>query len=225
MFKACASAWHPGIPVGSRQGSTQAAAETNLNGGTIISATPPNIQGGVVAGDGDIYASVVTRGRTVPGLLTSGVGALRIHGNYTEVGTEPMANSGGPYTLTEGGNVQLLGSGSGSGDILLIDIAGPEVGQFDSLSVWGSVTLAGGLDVRFVDGFTPSVGQQYAIVVNEGTGSINEHFAGLPEGAVFPAGTTKFQIGAAAPAMSRADRRRSGYTQPEASLDVPVGPG
>ena len=87
-------------------GYTQTAGETRLSGGSISGSTL-DIQGGLLSGDGHIYASVVNRGDIVPGLPTEPIGAIQVHGNYVQPAT---ADAGEPYAVDEGGSVELMGA-------------------------------------------------------------------------------------------------------------------
>ena len=58
----------------------------------------------------------------------------------------------------------------------------------------GTVTLVGVLTLHLVDGFVPSIGDQFIIVNNDGTDMIVGAFDGLPEGAIFGVGPSKSQI-------------------------------
>ncbi len=76
------------------------------------------------------------------------------------------------------------------------------VSNFDQLVVIGNVTLAGQLSVSLVGGYTLVLNDQFTIVDNDGTDSINDAFSNvpggapgsLPEGATFFIDTTEFQI-------------------------------
>jgi len=57
----------------------------------------------------------------------------------------------GNYTQESGGN-------------LLIELGGLADGQFDFLDVNGTAYLGGGLDIAFLDGFRPEVGESFCII-------------------------------------------------------------
>ena len=172
---------------------TKTAGETRLDGGSISSSSALDIQGGILSGGGDVNASVVIRGQTKPGLPLSPLGGLVIHGSYMQTGLTPVADAGGPYTVLEGGTVQLSGAGGVSAQTgLYMDIG---VGQHDQVAVTGTVQLEGALNVALTGGVVPSVGDQFVVIDNRGPGQVQGAFAGLEEGDVFAVGDVKFQIG------------------------------
>jgi Ca2+-binding RTX toxin-like protein len=175
-------------------GYTQSAGETRLNGGSTVSSTPLDIEGGLLTGSGPIYGSVMNRGRTVPGLPAGAIGTIQVTGDYVQ---PAGAEAGGPYEVIEGESVQLAGCVSGSRGALDIEIGGLDAGLFDQLQVTGSVKLGGTLNVTLASGFVPNVGDAFTIVDNldnAGTDPVEGVFAGLDEGAVFSVGESKFQI-------------------------------
>ena len=177
--------------LGFNGGYTQTNGETRLNGGSISSSSPLDIQDGLLTGSGPIYGSVINRGRIVPGLSSDGIGMIQISGDYIQ---PAVAEAGGPYEVIEGENVQLAGTVSESRGALDIEIGGLEAAQFDQLQVSDSVKLGGTLNVSLVNGFLPNVDDTVIIVENDGTYSVVGVFAGLDEGAVFAVGGAKFRI-------------------------------
>ena len=71
----------------------------------------------------------------------------------------------------------------GIGGALEIEIDGPNAGQYDVLKVFGSVTLAGDLDL--FGAYKAEYLDSYVILENDGTDAITGIFAGLPEGHVW----------------------------------------
>lgn len=112
-------------------GFTQTAGVTRVDGGTIRSTTPLNILGGSVEGTGTILASILNEGGTVSPGFSPG--ALTINGNYVQ----------GPDAT------------------LLLEIAGLLPGQFDVFNVTGTATLDGYLQISFLDGFRPELGDTF----------------------------------------------------------------
>ena len=164
----------------------QTAGETILNGGNISGSL--DIQGGMLTGAGIISGSVINRGQTVPGLPTETIGTIEVHGDYVQ---PAIAEAGGPYTVHEGGSVQLAGSASDSSGVLTVEIG---LGEFDQLDVVGGVTLGGTLDLSLIGGFEPTVDDEFILVNNDGTDAVVGNFAGLPEGAPLAIGSSHFQI-------------------------------
>ena len=78
---------------------------------------------------------------------------------------------------------------------LLIDLGGTTPGtQYDQVDVSGNVTLAGGLNVTFINGFVSTAGETFTIIKNDGPNAVNGTFAGLAEGAFLTVGGRQFQI-------------------------------
>jgi len=78
---------------------------------------------------------------------------------------------------------------------LTIEIGGlTAVTQHDQLSVFGTATLDGALNVSLITPFVPAFLDQFTIIDNDGTDVIVGTFNDLPEGAVFTVGTSQFQI-------------------------------
>jgi hypothetical protein len=65
--------------------------------------------------------------------------------------------------------------------------------SFDRVAVTGTVNL-GGSTLTVNSLFAPSVGDSFNIISNDGVNPVVGTFAGLPEGAVFPAGGFFFSI-------------------------------
>jgi hypothetical protein len=77
----------------------------------------------------------------------SSAGTLTINGNYTQ----------------------------GADASLLIELDGLAIGQFDLLDVNGSVSLDGKIEIAFLDGFRPQVGDTFAVLdYNSHTGAFGE---------------------------------------------------
>ena len=98
--------------------------------------------------------AIVNNGILVPG---DSAGTITINGNYVQSATGAF-------------QVQIGGSAA--------------VSQYDQLSVNGSVTLGGSLDVSLISGFIPGNGNSFTIIDNDGTDAVAGNFAGLPDGAL-----------------------------------------
>ncbi|HJQ99505.1 MAG TPA: hypothetical protein VJ826_14415, partial [Candidatus Polarisedimenticolaceae bacterium] len=115
-------------------GFTQTAGSTTLSGGTISSTTPLDIQGGTITGIGTATASLANGGHAVPGLS---IGTLALTGNYTQ-------------------------SASGSLDV---QIGGHTAGtEYDQITVTGSATFAGAVNVTLANGFVPVGGDSFTLM-------------------------------------------------------------
>ena len=120
-------------------GYTQTAGSTVLNGGALTSTTSAilNLKGGKLTGKGTITASVQNAALIDPGTTTPGEGLLKIVGNYTQT----------------------------SAGTLRVDIKGTTAGvSYDQLSVSGTATLNGTLDIMTASGFTPTTTDQFIVV-------------------------------------------------------------
>ena len=102
--------------------------------GSLAFSSPAQILGGQLIGSGTISGSIVNSG----GLLSPGhsAGSIIINGNYTEG--------------TAGG--------------LLIELGGLGIGQFDYLDVNGTASLDGTLEIAFLNGFHPAIGDTFHIM-------------------------------------------------------------
>jgi hypothetical protein len=127
-------------------------------------------------------------------------GRLRVTGSLTGATTVDGAGildgtgTVGPVTTQNGaiiepgtGGLGMLSTGNlplQLGSHLHIDIGGPTpVTQYDQLSVTGTVTLTGSLDVSLLNFYVPNIGDKFFILLNDGTDPISGTFAGLPSGA------------------------------------------
>jgi T5SS/PEP-CTERM-associated repeat protein len=111
--------------------STPGSALLELRDGALISADTVIIgESGEVQGDGRIHATVFNQG-----LLTPGMGALEIFGDYSQAG--------------EG--------------TLFVEIGGYGIGQ-DFLNIWGMAVLGGSLLVGLLDGYSIGLGDSFDIL-------------------------------------------------------------
>jgi len=106
--------------------------------GSIASANTSTSGGGLLGGTG-----------TIGGNLTNG-------GASTSGFVKPVDS---PGTLTVNGNYVQQSEGT-----LMIDIAGVTGGQFSVLNVLGTASLDGTLDPVLLNGFIPTVGQQFVFL-------------------------------------------------------------
>lgn len=92
------------------------------------------------------------------GTLVGGV-TVNAHGTLDPLG---VANIIGSLTESSGGNV-------------VLDVAGTQTGQLGQLDITGSGTFDGVLDIDFIDGFAPQMGQMFDLINLTGSGD----FSGL----------------------------------------------
>jgi uncharacterized repeat protein (TIGR03803 family) len=121
---------------GGTPGTLTIIADNNGNG-TVTVANGVNISaGGTLSGNATIMGTVSNAGAVAPGTFTT-PGALYIGGNYSQ-------QSPGALNIRINGTVAS--------------------GNFDSLQVTGSATLAGNLNVTAGGGFVPTSGDSYKIL-------------------------------------------------------------
>ncbi len=135
-----------------------------------ISASQSADLGMIVLQGGEIIASAfnISSGETFSGTGT-------IESNVTNAGTVSPGNSAGSITV-QGDYTQ-----SADG-ILDIELGGATAGtQYDQLTVTGTATMAGTLNVSLIDGFIPQVGDSFTILPY-GTRSGGFSTLNVPEG-------------------------------------------
>ena len=174
-----------------------------MGGGVTLSGTGVTINEGIIDYYGGTLtvnagASLVNAGTfnhtanstvRIDGTVTTSIYTLpagRLEGSGTIVGAL-SANSGA--TVAPGNSPGTLNTGNfdlQSGATLEIEIGGVNAGNtasdHDQVNVTGTVTLAGILDVSQFNSFTPSVGDQFTIISNDGADAVSGTFSGLPEG-------------------------------------------
>ena len=99
------------------------------------------LQGGTLQGFGTITGNLSNTGGTVMPGTTGVAGILTVTGNYSD----PM----GSFL-----DIQIGGSMAGSG--------------YSQLDVLGTASLAGTLDVKLLNGFTPNIGEPFVILTSSG---------------------------------------------------------
>lgn len=140
------------------------ANETIVNDGTLGNVTGHNSSS--VKGGGSMASLTVNGGGTVaPG---HSPGCLTVNGNLIENGN---------YTA----EIQSPGATACT--------------DYDQIVVTGTVNLSNSiLDTELLGGFTPSVGQTYEIINNQGGSAVTGNFSGLAQSAVFAVGSSRMQI-------------------------------
>ena len=137
-----------------------------MNGGAYTQTS------GTTTVNGSLVASTVT----VSGGTLNGSGTI----------TSGLTNNGGivapgnsPGIITVNGNYSQSSSGA-----LSIEVGGTTVGtQYDQLAVNGTVTLGGDLILTGINSFTPTAGNTFVILKNDGTDLVTNTFNALPDGA------------------------------------------
>src|SRR5436190_15602783 len=143
-------------------GTTTVSAGTLLVNGSTSGSLMSVITGGTLGGTGPVGGITATNGTVAPG--------------------------NGPAILTSAGNVTF-----NSGTTFKIEIGGVTAGtEYDRLQVTGAVNLGAGvttLNGTLINGFNPSVGQQFTII--QCTGGVTGTFA---QGSSINIGGTDFTI-------------------------------
>ena len=123
---------------------------TNVNAGTLI------VGGSLANGPATTDVTVAS------GAILAGIGT--IGGTVSNSGTVRPGGSGTAGELTITGNYTQT-----SGGTLAVDLGGTIAGElYDVLSVGGTATLAGTLDIANVSGFTPANGNTFRVVQSAG---------------------------------------------------------
>jgi autotransporter-associated beta strand protein len=145
-------------------GITGGGSVTKLGAGTLTLSGSNNYTGGTTVNGGTLVVSSSVLGPVV----VNNSATLAGHGSVAGVVT---VNSGGFLSPGDGptstasitlGSVMLI-----SGAQTNIKLAGTTPGsQYDQLQVTGSASLAGTLAVSLINGFTPSAGETFDILVN-----------------------------------------------------------
>lgn len=156
----------------------------NVPSGTDDSSYNPNIgQNVTYTDDGTVGNTTVDSGGILKGSGTMASTTVQSGGN--------ISPGHSPGCLTDSGNFTLSGT-------YTAEIQSPgktACTDYDQLIVSGTINLNNGtLDTKFLNGYSPSVGQSFEIIKNQGGSAISGTFNGLAEGAVFSVGTTKLQI-------------------------------
>jgi hypothetical protein len=131
-------------------GYKQTAGSTQLAGGSVTAAKQMNISKGTLSGFGTITGSVLNGGTVAPS--TTG-GVLKITGGYNQ---------------TSAGTLSSVITGTTPGT------------KFGQLSVGGKATLAGTLKVSTGNGFVPSHGESFSVLLYHTRGGMFGTLTGTP---------------------------------------------
>jgi hypothetical protein len=150
----------------------------------------------------DGVAGVATNGTVIvnPGSYSGDVNVNRVmdvRGVFTISGALNVTAAGA--SVSPGFSPGIINTGNlalTAGSTVNIEINGPVLGtQYDQLNVTGTVSLGNAsLNVMLDSLYTPSAGQSFTIINNDGSDAVTGTFGGLAEGDVFYAGSTSFQI-------------------------------
>lgn len=139
--------------------SLQSSSSKVMVGDTTVVNAGGRIEG---IGTLDSPTTIVEPGGFVdPGLLGGNQGAPKPRTGKPHTHQDKSTAIG---TLTIDGDYE-----EREGGTLVIEVAGLEPGQFDVLHVTGNATLAGNVDLRFINGFVPQPSESVDFVVVDGT--------------------------------------------------------
>ncbi len=117
-------------------------------------------------------------------------GAFTVGGSLSVTATGASISPGNSPGIINSGNLSL-----GAGTTTNIEVNGTTVGtQYDQLNVTGTVNISTSAELNVTLGFTPTVGNSFTIINNDGGDAVTGSFAGLPEGTVFYVLSTAFSI-------------------------------
>ncbi len=149
----------------------QDAVASVADGGTVI------VYAGNYSGDVDVTRTMEIRGSfTLSGHLNASVPDVIV-----SQGTNPGVINSGGLTLSTGTTLKAKINGTVAGT------------QYDTVNVTGSVDL-GNSDLSLTVGFTPSIGQSYTLIANDGSDPVIGTFNGLVEGSTIAVGPDRFVI-------------------------------
>lgn len=125
--------------------------------------------------------ATVTSGATLAG--TGAVGAVSVHGGGA------LAPGASPGVLDTGALTLLTGA------TLEVELGGAGAGQFDRLNVTGTVSLGDAfLDIVLFGGFTPTVGQSFLLIDNDGADAVTGEFVGFADGVAATVGSLRYTV-------------------------------
>ncbi len=131
-------------------------------------------------------------------ILDGGLCDVTVQSGGTLMGTGQACTitvqSGG--TINPGHSPGCLVSGNLSlSGMYIAELAGTTAcSGYDQLQVTGTVAVGGTLSVSLLSGFTPTVGDVFTVITNDGADPVTGTFAGLAEGATFTVGAATFAI-------------------------------
>jgi fibronectin-binding autotransporter adhesin len=165
---------------------------TDSSGGSSVAFLAPNpgfsgivtTNSGTLSLDGDNGSAAieVASGGTLNG-DTGSADSITVDSGGT------IAPGHSPGCLTAGSQLVINGT-------YQAEIAGTTAcSGYDQITAGGKVDVTGStLNVSFLNGFTPAVGNTFTIIKNTGAGTVTGTFAGLPEGGTFKVGNVTFAI-------------------------------
>jgi hypothetical protein len=156
-------------------GSVTMSGSNSYSGQTLVqNFTNLNLNGSIAASPVLITAGTLNGSGSIGSLTTT---------------PSPFANVAPSGILTTG-PVQL-----GSQTQYFVSLTGPSAGSgYGQLAVTGGVTLAANVNLGVNLAYTPTVGQTYTLIDNDGVDAIAGTFNGLPEGSTLTLNASQFQL-------------------------------
>ena len=167
----------PGGLTNSGTGLFELRAANTYTGSTTINAGRLSIEGSQPSS-----AVTVNAGGTLTGANTTTTGPVTVVGGTVD----PGVSIGGVAIITVNGSFAMNAAST-----FVVDMVASS--SFDRVAVTGTVDL-GSSTLTVNPTFTPSFGDTFNIISNDGVSPVSGTFSGLPEGAVFSAGGTTFSI-------------------------------
>jgi autotransporter-associated beta strand protein len=150
-------------------GLTKTGAGTLELSGTNLYTGTTTVQAGALLVSGNIASSAVTVSSGATLLGSGTVGALTVQSGGT------LAPGASPGTLSVNGNATL-----NAGSTIAVEIGGAAQGQYDSINVTGSISLAGALSGALVGGYVPDPADRFWIGVNDLSDAVIGNFSNVP---------------------------------------------
>lgn len=158
-------------------GTLTLSASNTYTGTTTVSAGTLAVTG-ALNGGGTV---TVSSGGTLAGSGSISGAVTVASGGKLTPGNSPGQISTGNLTLSSGSTTSFELNGTTAGT------------QYDQINVTGTVDVSGA-NLSTNVGFTPSRGDSFALILNDGSDAVTGTFSGLAEGATFTAGGRIFQI-------------------------------
>ncbi len=137
-----------------------------------ITVTNGGLLGGSVSGSDSLGGLTVLGSPGTPGIISPGT----------------VADATAVLTMT---SLTMLADG-----FLALELAG--LADHDQLAVNGAVNLGGGLNLSLINGFTPTFGDTFTLILNDDVDLVSGQFTDKPEGSTFVASGHQFRINYAA---------------------------
>lgn len=148
---------------------------TTVNSGTLV------VSGSISASATDVKSTAELAGTGVLGAVTIESGGILQPGALAA----PGLLSSGNFSLLSGGHLTLeIGGVTGTGTSSTL---------YSELAVSGTVSLSGDAQISLFNGYTPTVGDTFYIILNDSTDAISGTFSNAP-GGIITSGAVTYQV-------------------------------